>query len=60
MKPLGGARHRWENREVEWAGAHESMRAASEFQLKRMKEKLPAKTESAALASGAGRRFWLG
>src|SRR5207245_687739 len=52
MEPPGGARHRWENREVEWsfwksdiegktaregasfkwAGAHESMRATSEFQ----------------------------
>ena len=32
MKPPGRARHRWENREVEWAVAHESMRATSEFQ----------------------------
>jgi len=32
MEPPGGARHRWENREVEWAGAHESKRQASEFQ----------------------------
>ena len=32
MEPPGSARHRWENRQVEWAGAHESMQAASEFQ----------------------------
>jgi hypothetical protein len=31
-EPPGGARHRWENREVEGAGAHESMRAVSQFQ----------------------------
>jgi hypothetical protein len=28
----GGARNRWENRQVEWAGAHESEREPSEFQ----------------------------
>jgi hypothetical protein len=28
----GGARHRWENRQVEWAGAHESKREPNEFQ----------------------------
>jgi hypothetical protein len=34
MEPPGGARHRWENREVEWAGAHESKREPSEFPIK--------------------------
>lgn len=28
----GGTRNRWENRQVEWAGAHESKREPSEFQ----------------------------
>ena len=28
----GGARNRWENRQVEWAGAHESKREPIEFQ----------------------------
>jgi hypothetical protein len=50
MEPLGGGRHRWENREVEWEGAHESMRAASEFQtLKRyigQRRFLPINAES--------------
>jgi hypothetical protein len=31
MEPLGGERHRWESREVEMLGRHESMRATSEF-----------------------------
>ncbi len=30
--PPGGGRNRWENRQVEWAGAHESKREPSEFQ----------------------------
>jgi hypothetical protein len=34
MEPPGSARHRWENRQVEWAGAHESMWATNEFQLR--------------------------
>src|SRR5438094_9305283 len=32
MEPPGGARHRWENRKVECAGARESKREPSEFQ----------------------------
>ena len=28
----GGARNRWENRQVEWTGAHESKREPIEFQ----------------------------
>src|SRR6266550_6621769 len=36
MEPRGSARHRWENREVEWAGAHESKREPNEFQSTRM------------------------
>src|SRR5437870_1951561 len=36
MEPPGGARHRWENRKVECAGARESKREPSEFQSTRM------------------------
>jgi hypothetical protein len=32
MEPRGRERHRWANRTVEMGGAHESMRAVSEFQ----------------------------
>ena len=32
MEPWGHERHRWANRRLIWAGAHESTRAASEFQ----------------------------
>ena len=53
MEPPGGARHRWENREVEWAGAHESMRATSEFQAGNAgKELARASYQAAVIASG--------
>ena len=38
----GGARNRWENRQVEWAGAHESEREPSEFQRRKPRAPLLA------------------
>ena len=38
----GGARHKWENRKGEWAGAHESKREPSEFQRRKTRAPLLA------------------
>jgi hypothetical protein len=57
MDPPGGVRHRWENREVEWAGAHESMRATSEFQSEMSDKPAGAFTLGGARGNAARKRL---
>jgi hypothetical protein len=55
MEPRGSARHRWENREVDWAGAHESKREPNEFQSRKGISQIEGKAARVA-ASDSGSR----
>src|SRR5205823_6436746 len=53
----GSARHRWENREVECAGAHESKREPNEFQSTSLHSILSSRAKEQLVRRG-GRHLW--
>jgi hypothetical protein len=55
MEPPGGGRHRWENRQVEWAGARESRREPNEFHSRKGISEIEGKAAREAASEGGSR-----